>query len=55
VLAGGAAGRLRTGRYLQYENVDHNRLLVSICQLMGVNVDTFGKTDVGRGPLPGLQ
>ena len=54
VLAGGAAGRLRTGRYLQYDNVDHNRLLVSICQLMGVDVDTFGKTDAGRGPLPGL-
>jgi len=54
VLAGGAAGRLKTGRYLQYDGVDHNRLLVSLCQLMGVNVDTFGKTDAGRGPLPGL-
>ena len=55
VLAGGAAGNLRTGRYLQYQNVEHNRLLVSICQLMGLpNVQTFGSTDAGTGPLPGL-
>jgi hypothetical protein len=33
--------------------LDHNRLLVSICQAMGLpGVDTFGDTDVGMGPLP---
>jgi hypothetical protein len=30
-------------------------LLVSICQAFGLtNVTTFGNTDVGSGPLPGL-
>jgi hypothetical protein len=54
VVAGGAAGAFATGRYLEYnEMLDHNRLLVSICQAMGLpGVDTFGDTDVGMGPLP---
>ena len=55
VLAGGAANQLRTGRYLRFNNVEHNRLLVSICRMMGVtDVDKFGKTDKGTGPLAGL-
>ena len=55
VLAGGAAGQLSTGRYLQFDNVAHNRLLVSLCRLMGLpEVATFGSTDTGQGPLPGL-
>ncbi|HVJ16076.1 MAG TPA: DUF1552 domain-containing protein [Polyangiaceae bacterium] len=54
VLAGGAAGKLVTGRYLTYGAVEHNRLLVDICRLMGHDVDTFGHTDVGHGGLKGL-
>ena len=56
VVAGGAAGAFATGRYLEYgEKLDHNRLLVSICHAFGLTqVDTFGNTDVGHGPLPGL-
>jgi Protein of unknown function (DUF1552) len=54
VVAGGAAGAFATGRYLEYnETLDHNRLLVAICQAMGLSsVNTFGDTDVGTGPLP---
>ncbi len=55
VLAGGCAGKLEVGRYLTYEGVPHNRLLVSLCRLMGLeNTDTFGTTDQGSGPIPGL-
>jgi hypothetical protein len=55
VLAGGAGGRVKPGRVMQLANVDHSRLLVSMCNLMGLpNVQTFGKNDVGQGPLAGL-
>jgi hypothetical protein len=56
VLAGGAGGALRPGRFLQFPaGTQHNRLLVSIAQAMGVTgVDKFGSTDAGSGPLPGL-
>jgi hypothetical protein len=56
VAAGGASGAFATGRYLEFnEMLDHNRLLVSMCQAMGLSqIDTFGNTDVGKGPLPGL-
>jgi hypothetical protein len=55
VLAGGAAGQLTGGRYLTFDGVPHNRLLVSVCNLMGLTgVQTFGTTDQGRGPLSGL-
>jgi hypothetical protein len=55
VLAGGAGGSLATGRYLQFADVPHNRLLVSLCHAMGVgDIDQFGTTDEGNGGLPGL-
>jgi hypothetical protein len=55
VVAGGAGGRLATGRYLQYSGVEHNRLLVSVARLMGVaEMDQFGGTDKGSGGLPGF-
>jgi hypothetical protein len=57
VLAGFSAGGLKTNQYINYGTtfVQHNRLLVSICNAMGVsNVTTFGGMDVGTGPLPGL-
>jgi hypothetical protein len=55
VLAGGAGGGLKTGRYLQRPGVAHNRLLVSIAQLMGLSdVQRFGSTDQGSGGVPGL-
>jgi hypothetical protein len=54
VLAGGAGGALRTGRYLRYPGQAHNRLLVSVCQLMGLNNPTFGDPAGGTGTLEGL-
>ena len=55
VIAGGAAGKLATGRYLEFDDVAHNRLLVSICNLLGLpEVTSFGSTDTGQGGLAGL-
>jgi len=55
VIAGGAGGALRTGRFLDFPaGAMHSRLLVSLCHLMGVPVDKFGNTDTGSGPLPRL-
>jgi hypothetical protein len=55
IVAGGAAGQLTGGRYLTFDGVQHNRLLVSVCNLMGLtDVTTFGSTDQGQGPLSGL-
>jgi hypothetical protein len=56
VLAGGASGAIPMGRYLEFdEMVDHNRLLVSMCHAMGLpDIETFGNTDLGKGPLAGL-
>ena len=54
ILAGGGNGAFRTGRYLDFQGAPHQKLLVSICNAMGVMNDSFGKTDYGTGPLPGL-
>lgn len=56
IVAGGAAGAVPVGRYLEYnEQVNHNRLLVAMCQAMGVpNINTFGNVDNGTGPLARL-
>lgn len=51
---GGGAGTLQTGRYLTYDDVAHNRFLVSLCQAMGLDTQTFGDNDPGSGGLPGL-
>ena len=53
MIAGGSS-LLQTGRKLTYDNVQINRLLVSLCQLMGLSDQTFGNLDNGSGPLPGL-
>jgi hypothetical protein len=55
VVAGGAGGKLTGGRYLQFDDVEHNRLLVSVAQLMGApEMDTFGATDTKTGNLTGF-
>jgi hypothetical protein len=60
VLAGRAGGALRTGRYLNYtnknagENEPHTKLLVSIARALDVDIDRFGYTGHGTGPLSGL-
>ncbi|MES1172296.1 MAG: DUF1552 domain-containing protein [Bacteroidota bacterium] len=54
VLAGGAGGALRTGRFLTYKGVSHNNLLVSCMNLMGVPGTTFGNPAFCTGPLANL-
>jgi hypothetical protein len=55
VVAGGAGGKLLGGRYLKFDGVEHNRLLVSVAQLFGAaGMDKFGSTDTGSGGLSGF-
>ncbi len=54
VLAG-ATGFLTTGRYLKLGGEPHQKLLVSLCQGMGLDNATFGDPSVGQGPLEGLS
>jgi hypothetical protein len=56
VLAGGAGGALRTGRFVDYtgQGLPHNNLLLSLVNLMGLPDTTFGKADWCSGPLAGL-
>ncbi len=52
LVAGGGGGAIKSGRYLQYPDVPHNDLLVSICNAMGFSdVTTFGIPGVCTGPL----
>jgi hypothetical protein len=52
VLAGG--GGFTPGRYLRTGGAAHAKLLVSICQAMGLVNTTFGNPAAGSGPLAGL-
>lgn len=55
VLAGGGALGLRTGRFIDVNNQPSAKLLVSICQLMGLTTQTgVGNIDPESGPLLGL-
>jgi hypothetical protein len=56
VVAGGAGGAVRQGRFLQVAaGTTHNRLLVAMAQAMGATaIQTVGNTDTGAGPLAGL-
>jgi hypothetical protein len=54
VLFGSQKGGLRTGRYLKFnEHIHNDKVLTSVAQLMGVNVNGFGD-DQSCGPVPGL-
>ncbi len=52
VLAGG--GGLATGQYLNFGGTGHNRLLISVCQALGLSNTTFGDPQKGSGPLTEL-
>ncbi len=54
ILAGNAGGALQTGRYLNFNGDAHTKLLVSIANMMDVNIDRFGYVGHGAGGLPGL-
>lgn len=54
ILAGGATGRLRGGRYLKVTNTLTNRVLVTALEAMGItDVEKYGTTDTGSGGLSG--
>ncbi|MFK7988452.1 MAG: DUF1552 domain-containing protein, partial [Sandaracinaceae bacterium] len=55
VVAGGGGLGVDTGRYLQLGGMQHNRLLVSLCQALGrPDIETFGPMDPGTGGIPGF-
>jgi hypothetical protein len=56
VLAGGANGKIRPGRLLDFTSNkrDNNQMLVSIGQAMGDTLTSFGDASGATGPLPGL-
>jgi hypothetical protein len=56
VMAGGAGGYFKTGRYLKYPSgTKHNNLLVSLCNAMGLSdIKTFGNPAYCTGPLARL-
>src|SRR6266545_2715734 len=53
-LLAGNGGGLRTGRWVKYNHLSHNNLLVSILNLFGDPRQTFGKPDYCTGPLTNL-
>ena len=53
VLTGG--GYFTPGRYLKLNGAPHQKLLVSICQAMGLDNQTFGDPSKGVGPLAELS
>lgn len=54
VLAGGG-GYFPLGRYLVYKGAPHQQLLVSICNAMGLDNQSFGDASRGSGALPMLK
>lgn len=53
VIAGGGNGFWKPGRYLKYNAEPHQKLLVSLAQSVGVDIDSFGVPDI-TGSLSGL-
>ncbi len=57
VFAGGAGGKIKTGRFVDYGTTrhDNNRMLVSIAQIMGAeDLTSFGDASGQTGTLPSL-
>jgi hypothetical protein len=57
VFAGGAGGKIRPGRFIDYGTTrhDNNRMLVSIAHAMGADsLNSFGDASGQTGPLPNL-
>ena len=50
----GAPNHFNLGRYLEFPGQNHQKLLVSMCQAMGLTNPTFGDPSHGTGPLTGL-
>jgi hypothetical protein len=54
VMAGSGQGALRTGRFIDVNNEPHAKLLVSICQMMGLTINGVGDINPDSGPLTRL-
>jgi hypothetical protein len=55
VIAGDAGGFFKTGQVVSFPGEPHNRLLLTLCNAMGVAADAFGDPDYCKaGPLPGV-
>jgi hypothetical protein len=57
VFAGGAGGKIRPGRYLDFSSNrrDNNQMLISMAHAMGADdLTSFGDAAGATGPLPGL-
>jgi hypothetical protein len=54
VMAGSGQGVLRTGRMIDVNNEPHAKLLVSICQMMGLTTNGVGDINPDSGPLTKL-
>jgi hypothetical protein len=54
LMFGGAQGALRAGRFIDVSKEPHAKALVSMAQMMGLDVSTFGNIDVNTGPLTEL-
>jgi hypothetical protein len=54
VIAGGGRGALNTGRFLDYDREPSAKLLVSIGQMMGLEIEGVGDIQDNSGPLVGL-
>jgi Protein of unknown function (DUF1552) len=54
IMAGGAAGALKTGRWLSLDGQPHAKLLVSIGRLMGLDINSFGNRELSSGSLTGV-
>ncbi len=54
VLAGSAGGYLDTGRFLEFPLTNHNDLLLTLIQAMGVPANQFGDPIYSNGPLTRL-
>jgi hypothetical protein len=54
VVAGGGGLGISTGRYLSFNGEKHAKLLVSIAQHMGLDINGVGNIDPDSGPLAGL-
>jgi len=54
IIAGGKNAGISGGRSLRYTATPHNKILVSIAQFMGQNINRFGNQDSNPGVLPGL-
>lgn len=52
LIAGGTGfPELGPGRYLDRPGVPHNNLLVTLANLMGIDIDTFGDPEICSGPV----